>query len=119
MSFATLLIHTCDIGALSQAGADAYGQPVETWPVTYPDEPCRIMSTTGREVKVGAEVMISDWKMFVDDAVTIDEQDRISNIKVRATGVVIDASTYEVLMVQPRSDSTILHHKELLLQKVV
>ena len=118
MSFDSLLIHTCDIGALTQGVADAYGTPAETWPLSYTSEPCRLMSTTGREVKVGAKVMISDWKMFVDDAVTIDEQDRVSNIKVRATGVVIDASTYEVLMVQPRSDSTILHHKELLLQKV-
>ncbi len=118
MSFDNLLIHTCDIGALTQGVADAYGTPAETWPPSYTAEPCRIMSTTGREVKVGAMVMISDWKMFVEDTVTVDEQDRISNIKVRATGVVIDASTYEILMVQPRSDSTIQHHKELLLQKV-
>ena len=119
MSFDSLLIHTCDVGKLTQAApVDAYGHPTETWPVTYPDEPCRIMSTTGREIKVGAMVMISDWKMFIDYDVTVDEQDRISNIKVRATGVVIDASTYEILLVQPRSDSTLLHHKELALQKV-
>ena len=120
MSFDSLLIHTCDIGGLTQvAPADAYGTPAETWPITYPSEPCRLMSTTGREVKVGAMMMISDWKMFIDYDVIVDEQDRVSNIKVRATGVVIDASTYEILLVQPRSDSTTLHHKELALRKVV
>ena len=119
MSFATLLIHTCDIGSLSQVGADAYGLPVETWPLTYTSEPCRLMSTTGREVKVGAEVMISDWKLFIDVSVIVDEQDRISNIIETASGIVIDTATFEVLMVQPRSNSTIGHHKELALQKVV
>ena len=119
MSYDSLLLHTCDIGALTQGVADAYGTPAETWPLSYTSEPCRIMSTTGREIQVGAKVMISDWKLFVDDSVTVDEQDRISNIKVRATGVVIDADTYEILLVQPRSDGVGLHHYELALQKVV
>ena len=120
MSFNSLLIHTCDIGALNQGAKDDYGIQAETWlPLSYTGKECRLMSTTGREVKVGAKVMISDWKLFVPLDVTVDEQARISNIKMRATGVVIDASTYEVLLVQPRSDSTTLHHKELALQKVV
>lgn len=118
MSFDSLLIHTCDIGALSQGGVGAYGTPAETWPLAYTTKECRMMSTTGREIKVGAKVMISDWKLFLPLDVTVDEQDRIFNIKMRATGVVLDASTYEILMVQPRSDSTTLHHKELALQKV-
>lgn len=119
MSFDSLLIHTCDIGHLSQGAKDDYGTPAETWlPLAYEGQPCRLMSTTGREVRVGAKVMISDWKMFLPLDVTIDEQDRVSNIKLRATGVVIDASTYEVLLVQPRSDDSNLHHSEVLLQKV-
>ena len=119
MSFASLLIHTCDIGILSQGDKDAYGTPAKTWPVVdYESQPCRLVSTRGREVKVGAEVVISDWKLFVDSAVAVDEQDRISNIKLRATGVVIDASTYEIILVQPRSNGVDIHHHELALQKV-
>ena len=118
MSYDSLLIHTCDIGALSQVGTDDYGMPTETWPLSYTDKECRIMPTTGREIKVGAKVMISDWKMFVPLDTTVDEQDRISNIKMRATGVVLDASTFEILLVQIRSDSITLHHKELALEKV-
>lgn len=118
MTFDSLLIHTCDIGTLTQGAADDYGTPAETWPLSYTDEPCRIMSTPGTEIKVGARVMISNWKLFLDDSVLLDEQDRISNIKVRATGIVIDASTYEILMVQPRSNGVSLHHWEVALQKV-
>ena len=79
MSFDSLLIHTCDIGALSQVGADDYGTPAETWPLAYTAKECRIMSTHGREVKVGAKVMISNWKMFLPLDVTVDEQGRIDN----------------------------------------
>ena len=118
MSFASLLIHTCDIGALSQGVADVYGTPAETWPLSYTSEPCRLMSTTGREIKVGAKVMISDWKLFLDISVAIDEQDRVSNIIDVSSGVVIDSSTFEVLMVQPRSGSVTGHHSEVFLQKV-
>jgi len=118
MSFDSLLIHTCDIGALAQGLADVYGIKAKTWPLAYTGKECRIMSSIGREIKVGAEVMISDWKMFLPLDVTVDEQDRVSNIKMKATGVVIDSSIYEILLVQPRSDSTTLHHKELALRKV-
>lgn len=119
MSFATLLIHEADIKRYTpDGGEDAYGQPTGAWGDIYADEPCRIMSTTGREIKVGAEVVISDWKLFVDDSVIITEQDRLDNIRLRATGAVIDTSTYEFLLVQPRSNGTDLHHLEVAMQKV-
>ena len=118
MSFDTLLIHTCDVGALSQGAQDAYGTPAETWPLSYTTEPCRLQSTTGREVKVGAKVVISDWKLFVDNGCLVDEQDRISNIRLRDNAALIDASTYEILLVLPKSDGVGQHHKELALVKV-
>jgi len=119
MSFNTLLIHTCDIGQLTQTGANDYGTPVNTWPtVGHTSEPCRLISTSGREVKVGAEVVISDWKLFIDILASIDEQDRVSNIRLASTDGLIDASTYEVLLVQPRSNGVGGHHKECFLQKV-
>ena len=118
MSFDSLLIHTCDIGSLTQGDADAYGTPAKTWPVTYEGEPCRLVSTTGKEIKVGAEVVISDWKLFVAGDVEVDEQDRVSNILLASTGGTVDDSTFEVILVQPRSDGISQHHKELALQKV-
>jgi len=118
MSFNTLLIHTCDIGSLTQGVVDLYGTPAKTWPLTYTSESCRLMSTTGREIKVGAEVMISDWKLFVDNSVIVDEQDRVSNILLASTGGIVDSSTFEILLVQMRSNGIGEHHKELALQKV-
>ena len=118
MSFDSLLIHTCDISLLSQGDQDSYGTPDKTYTETYSDQPCRLVSTTGREVKVGAEVVISDWKLFVDGTVNVDEQDRVSNILLASTEGVVDDSTFEVILVQLRSNGIGEHHKELSLQKV-
>jgi len=119
MSFDSLMIHICDIKRHSIIGTDGYGNPIYSWvPPIYPDEPCRLVASSGREIKVGAEVVISDWKLFVDDSVTVTEQDRIDNIRLASTGVIIDGTTFEILLVQPRSDGANLHHSELALQKV-
>ena len=119
MTFDSLLIHTCDIGTLTQGVADDYGHPAKTWPVTYPDEPCRMVDISGTEIKVGAEVVICDWKLFVDNSVVVDEQDRISDIKLRSSGLVLDASTYEIILMLIKSNGVEEHHRELMLQKVV
>ncbi|KKK83173.1 hypothetical protein LCGC14_2796040 [marine sediment metagenome] len=118
MSFDGLLIHTCDIGALTQGVADAYNQPANTWPLAYTTQECRIMPTSGEEIKIGAQVMISDWALFLPDDVTIDEQDRVSNILLRSDGSAVDSSTFEVLHVKPRNNSLTLHHQQVLLKKV-
>ena len=120
MSFASLLIHIADIKRYTlDGGTDDYGKPTGTWiPPTYSDEPCRLVSTGGREIKVGAEIVISDWKLFVDDSVTVTEQDRVDNIRLASTGFVIDSSTFEIILVQERSNGISNHHYELALQKV-
>ena len=59
------------------------------------------MASTGREIKVGAEIVIADYKLFLSD-VDITEQDR----------VVIGGLTYEVLLVQDYEDHTSSHHKQ-------
>lgn len=120
MSYATLLIHLADIKRYTpDGGTDAYGNPTGAWGNIYTDEPCRLVSKSGREIKVGAEVVISDWQLFIDDSVTVTEQDRIDNIRLVSTGAVIDSATFEILLVQMRSDSIDAHHYELALQKVV
>ena len=119
MSFASLLIHIADIKRYTlDGGTDTYGNPTGSWVNIYADEPCRIVSTTGREVKVGAEVVISDWKLFIDNSVNVTEQDRLDNVRLASTGAVIDSDTYEFLLVQPRANDTDRHHSEVALQKV-
>lgn len=116
MSFASLLIHTCDIKRFTEGAADGYGNPAKTWANVYTTQPCRLVATGGREVKKDAEVVISNWQLFLDDSVTVSEQDRISNI-CYSDGTVLDGSTFEILLVQLRSSGT-LHHYEMALQKV-
>lgn len=118
MSFETLLIHTCDISLLEQGDQDAYGTPAKTYTLTYESEPCRLIPTKGREIKIGAEVVISDWKLFVDNLVNVDEQDQVSNILLASTGGTVDDSTFEIILVQIRSDGIGGHHRSLALQKV-
>ena len=118
MSFDTLLIHTCDIGILNQGDKDGYGTPSKTWPLSYEGQRCRLVSTGGREIKIGAKVMISDWKLFVDGFVIVDEQDRVSEIRLASTGGEINLATFEILLVQMRSNGIGEHHKELALQEV-
>lgn len=107
MSFVSLLINTCTVERYTIGAADAYGIPAKTWANHLTDEACRLMATTGREVLVGAEVVIADYKLFIGD-VDITEQDR----------VVIDSITYEVLLVEDKQDDSASHHKECAMRVV-
>ena len=102
MSYSTLLIHVCTIQRFTEGAADSYGNPSLTWADYLVDEPCRLTTSSGREVKVGAEIVIADYRLFVED-IDITEQDR----------VVIGGNIYEVLLVQGYSDDSASHHKQV------
>lgn len=110
MSFATLLINTATIQRFTEAAADSYGTPVKTW-ATHPTYPsgvdCRLVVSDGREVKVGAEIVVANNLVFFED-IDVTEQDR----------VIIDTVTYEVILVLFRQDATGAHHKQCLLRVV-
>lgn len=102
MSFDSLLIDLCTIQRYSEGAADDYGNPILTWDLTYlVDERCRLTTSSGREIKIGAEIVVADYKLFLSD-VDITEQDR----------VVVDSITYEILLVQDYADHTSDHHKQ-------
>ena len=101
MSYTSLLIHTCTTQRFTEGVADGYGNPALTWADNLTDISCRLTTSSGREIKVGAELVIADYKLFVED-VDIVEQDRI----------VIDSLTYEVLLVEGYYDSSSAHHKQ-------
>ena len=101
MSFTSLLTNTCTTQRFTEGVADSYGNPALTWADHLVDEACRLMATSGRELKVGAELVVADYKLFLGD-VDITEQDR----------VIISGITYEVLLVEDKQDSTTSHHKE-------
>jgi len=97
---------------------DAYGQPVKEWGIAdgLGDAPCRLMTTRGREILVGAEVVIADYKLFLKD-VTITEQDRV-NVCVKDPAGAWVYTLYEILLVNNVQDGVDSHHKECYLRTV-
>ena len=107
MSYTSLLINTCTVRRNTPGVANAYGYPTPSWADYLTDQACRIQDAKGKEILVGAEVVVADYKLFLQD-IDITEQDR----------VVISAVTYEVLMVTDKQDSATTHHKECYLKTV-
>jgi len=107
MTYTSLLINTCDVERNIPGAVGDYGHKADSWAVHLDDEPCRLMAGAGKEIKVGAEVVIADYKLFLGD-VDITEQDR----------VVIDSINYEILLVTDKQDSADSHHKECFMRVV-
>jgi len=116
MSYASLLINSASVWRYPPGGvADAYGTPAKVYAVVpeLSDIPCRIMPVSGVEIKVGAELVVADYKLFLGDVV-LTEQD-----KVYVFWGTVDAWVeYEILLVQDRQDGVDSHHKECLLRTV-
>ncbi len=96
---------------------DDYGNPTVVWGVAtgLGDEPCRLMATAdrGQELKVGKEVVVADYKLFLGD-VTISEQDRVWVY----AGTVKGWALFEILLVKDIQDGVDSHHKECYLKTV-
>ena len=107
MSYSSLLIDSCDVMRFTEGAIDDYGHPIKTWAVYLDDTACRLQAGAGKEIYVGAEVVIADYKLFLGD-VDITEQDR----------VVLNSVTYEILLVADKQDGIDSHHKEVFMQTV-
>ena len=101
MSYTSLLIETCTIRRFTEGAAGNYGNPALTWADHLTNEPCRLVAEPGKELKIGAEIVVADYKLFVGD-IDITEQDQ----------VVLNSLTYEILLVQNYADSVTDHHKQ-------
>ncbi len=62
MAYLDLLTNTCTVRRNTPGVAGDYGTPVDSWAdvASLTDIDCRLMAASGREVKVGAEVVIAD-----------------------------------------------------------
>jgi len=107
MTFTAMLLDTCTTERFTSTAVDEYGAPVKVWSENLIDEPCRLVSGAGREVTVGAQVVIAEYRLFVGD-VDITEQDRVT----------VNEVLYEILLVIARADGTHGHHRECLLRTV-
>ena len=115
MSYASLLINSASVWRNTPGAADAYGTPVDNWAVVpaLSGIPCRIQDAGGREIVVGAEVVVADYKLFLGD-VTLTEQDRVRVY----WGTVPAWVEYEILLVNNKQDGANSHHKECFLRTV-
>ena len=107
MGYHELLIQTAQVSRYTAGAADAYGVPLKSWVVRLNAVPCRVSNSGGREIKVGAEVVIADYQLFFEDE-DVTEQDR----------AVIDGLTYEILLVERPEDNVNGHHKECMVRIV-
>jgi hypothetical protein len=107
VSYTDLLINTATIRRFTVGAQDAYGNPVKTWANHLVNQPCRYSEPKNNEIKVGAEVLIYDLDLFMND-VDVTAQDR----------VVLNSETYEILGVKSRQNGTAAHHKELAIRTV-
>ena len=118
MSYLSLLINWCRVEEDIGGAPDVYGGKAEDWqPVDgLEDIPCRLMSGAGKEILVGAEVVIADYKLFLGDVV-ITEQNRVYVETKDPTGVWVGV-TYEILLVNDIQNGVNGHHKECYLRTV-
>lgn len=105
MSYTSLLIQTCTIQRFTEGVADSYGAPTLTWADHLADQACRLETAKGKELKVGAEIVVADYKLFLL-SVDVTEQDR----------VVLGGLTYEILLVEDYLNGTTSHHKQVWLR---
>jgi hypothetical protein len=107
MSYDSLLNNTAMVMRFADGVADVYGNPARLWVPHIVSTPCRQVYGKGREVKVGAEVVIVYDELFVGD-IDIIVWDR----------VIVDSVTYDVISVVQRTDYGDQHHKHCFLQRV-
>ena len=112
MTYTSLLIETCTISRNTPGAAGNYGTPAPSWADHLTDEPCRrviagSLGTSGREIHIGAEVVVADYQFFLED-IDVTEQDRIISGGV----------SYEVLMVDRKQGELATHHKEAFVRTV-
>lgn len=105
MSYTDLLIHSCTVRRDVPGATTAYGYKTETFGDHLTSQACRLEAAKGREVKIGADIVIADYVLFMQD-IDVTEQDKI----------LLDSVTYEILLVELMDNGFGGHHKELLLR---
>ena len=101
MSFNLLLVNTCTVSRYATGGIDAYGHAVKTWGNHLLGQPCRLQATGAREVVIGKEVVLADYRLYLPP-VSVTERDRVT----------IDATEYEILAVRRVQNGAGEHHLE-------
>ena len=88
MTLLNALKDRCVVQRYTEGTADVYGIPAKVWTYHLKNLPCRLVAGSGREIQIGARVVVAEYKLIMR-GVDITEQDR----------VIIGGITYEVLLV--------------------
>lgn len=106
MSFSTWLNTTCTIRRFTEGAADDYGQPAKSWANLATGVLCRLEPTSGKEIWIDKQLVISNFTLFLLPAQDVTEKDEI----------VLGGETYNVLLVSDAAGHG--HHQELALQAI-
>ena len=101
MSFERMLINTCTVSRYATGGIDTYGHAVKTWGNHLVGQPCRLQATDAREVVIGKEVVLADYRLYLMP-VSVTERDRVT----------IGDAEYEILAVRRVQNGAGEHHLE-------
>ena len=113
MSYATLLINSCQFERWTGSGASGFGNPTEVYSDHLAVQPCRLSKSGGsassgnRERQSATEVTQTDRVLFCND-IDVTEHDRVT----------VDSVLYEIVFVTDKQDGSGNHHKELDLVRV-
>lgn len=107
MMSVNVLRDRCTVRRFTAGAADNYGHLAKAWADHLTGEPCLLVAGSGREFKVGAGVVVADYKLLLR-GIDITEQDR----------VIIRRVTYEILLVSERRSGGTVTHKECALRVV-
>ena len=107
-----LLIHRCKIQTRS-ASTNDFGEKTYTWADTYTGVLCRFSTPKGSMRRLDSGEFIEDMpKIFLKSDQTVAETNRV----VGTSGF---KDTYEILKVNKKYNSNVLHHTECDLKKVI
>ncbi len=107
MTFATLLINSCQFERWTDSGASAFGNVTEVWADHLAVQSCRLSSANGRQRQNATEVVQVDEVLFTND-IEVTEHDRVT----------VGGVLYGILFVTDKQDGAGDHHKELDLVRV-
>ena len=107
-----LLLHRCTIQT-RDASENDFGEQTFTWSNTYTNVPCRFSSPKGSKIRLDSGEFVTDAPKIFFKA----DQDVSENCRI--VGVVGFTDIYQVLKINTRYDTNVVHHIECDLRKVV
>ena len=100
-----VLQHRCTIQTNTGSTAGGDGHIAPSWADTYEDVPCSFQASGGRaETWATKEALVADFTLKLLPDQTVDENDRVADVTLRAGGGLFATATFKVIFVRPIED---------------